>query len=141
MIILSYLSEKPITNRKLAFLCLLFLAFFSLRAYTCSAQDNMKGPFIRHSNNDFEKYGEGKNIFLNFYQKWMSPIKGGNKCPMHPSCSQYSKIAFESLPKYKAYIKSCERLLRCGKELYLYPTIQIDGITRWYDPLVIKRNP
>jgi len=103
----------------------------------CSAQDREQSAPALESKNPLEVYGEGKNSFLNLYQKWISPVKGESKCPMYPSCSQYAKIAFLVLPWYEAYTKSCERLLRCGKELYLYPTIRINGEIRWYDPIAI----
>jgi putative component of membrane protein insertase Oxa1/YidC/SpoIIIJ protein YidD len=119
-------------------LILIIFSFLNLHILQCPAQDRMKGPFKHKSINHLEKYGEGKNTVLDFYQKWISQVKGGNKCPMYPSCSQYAKIAFQVLPWYKAYIKSLERLLRCGNELYLYPTVRIKGNIRWYDPVLIK---
>lgn len=127
-------------TRKYIFCCLMSIIFFNYHILQCSAQDRMKGPFKHKSIDNYEKYGEGENIFLNFYQKWISPVNGGNKCPMHPSCSQYSKIAFQVLPWYKANIKSLERLLRCGNELCLYPRVQINGKIRWYDPVVTKES-
>jgi putative component of membrane protein insertase Oxa1/YidC/SpoIIIJ protein YidD len=133
-------SRKKMRNRFSVRLLPLFLVLFISGAFTVSAQDMMNGPPIPLGNNGMEQYGKGRNTFLNFYQKWISPVKGGNKCPMHPSCSQYSKMAFDGLPKHLAYIRSCERILRCGNELYLYSTIEIDGITRWHDPLIMKRN-
>ncbi len=81
-----------------------------------------------------EIYGSGSNFFLDFYQNFLSPIKGGNTCPMYPSCSQYSKILFRTQPIYQAYIGTLERVLRCGHELYLYPKRKIEGGLRWYDP-------
>jgi len=81
-----------------------------------------------------ESYGSGSNTYLNFYQKYISPVKGGNQCPMYPSCSQYSKILFSSMPVHKAYIGTFERLLQCGRELNFYKPIEIGGLIRWYDP-------
>lgn len=81
-----------------------------------------------------EIYGSGSNVFIDFYQEWLSPIKGGNTCPMYPSCSQYSKILFQTQPIYEAYIGTLERVLRCGHELHLYPKRKVEGGLRWYDP-------
>lgn len=53
---------------------------------------------------------------------------------MHPSCSQYSKILFESHPLHEAYFGTFERILRCGHELYLYPQIEIGKKVYWSDP-------
>lgn len=101
----------------------------------CTAQDRMRGPVQKIPEHPNEVYGSGDNLFFDIYQRWISPIKGGNQCPMYPSCSQYAKIAFHDLPWPVAYVKSFERVLRCGRELYLYPTVRIDGMTRWYDPV------
>jgi putative component of membrane protein insertase Oxa1/YidC/SpoIIIJ protein YidD len=108
---------------------------FSMRSLDCLAKDQMKGPPKSQPTITSEDYGTGHNFLLNAYQNWISPVKGGNTCPMHPACSQYSKISFKIFPWYKAYIISLERLLRCGNELYLYPTIRIHGQTHWYDPV------
>ena len=75
---------------------------------------------------------------LNFYQKWISPVKGGNLCPMYPACSQYAKITFRNLPWYEAYINSLERLLRCGNDLDSYPLIRINSRIYRYDPVIGK---
>ena len=99
----------------------------------------MKGPkkYIHHIMN--EEYGKGDNFVINLYQKWISPVNGTNNCPMYPSCSQYTKLAFQALPWHSAYFKSCERILRCGHELHLYKIIRIEGAYRWYDPLIYKK--
>jgi len=81
-----------------------------------------------------EEYGTGDNAVLSFYQRWISPVKGGNLCPMHPSCSQYGKLLFQSQSALPAYIATCERLLRCGRELYLYKMVGINEGFHWYDP-------
>jgi putative component of membrane protein insertase Oxa1/YidC/SpoIIIJ protein YidD len=98
----------------------------------------MKEPSKPHSREHWEAYGTGKNYFLDIYQKWISPVKGGNTCPMYPSCSQYAKISFQVLPWYKAYTSSLERLLRCGNELQMYPRVRVNGQIRWYDPVITE---
>ena len=133
MIILD--NQKHINYRLVIFFIFSFSTIHVLQSF---AQNRMNGPIKHKSINHLEKYGEGKNTFLDFYQKWISQVKGENKCPMYPSCSQYVKITYQALPWYKAYIKSHERLLRCGNELYLYPTVRINGSLRWYDPVITK---
>ena len=139
----SYKAGEDSMTQKYFFYFRIFLIFiFPTISYidSCLAQDRMRGPSSLKIKNNYEEYGKGNNTFLNIYQKWISPVKGGNKCPMYPSCSQYAKIAFQKLAWYNAYFKSCERILRCGNELYLYRTIQINGIIRWYDPLSDKKS-
>ena len=119
---------------------LIIIAFFIIYILPCLAQDRGYEHPALDAKNCYEEYGDGNNSVLDFYQKWISPVKGENKCPMYPSCSQYAKIAFNVLPWYKAYPLSLERLSRCGNELYLYPTIRLNGKIRWYDPVAIKQS-
>ena len=56
-----------------------------------------------------------KAIFLGlikFYRYFISPLLG-KRCRFHPSCSNYAKEAIETLPTYKALLKTTWRLLRC----------------------------
>lgn len=32
---------------------------------------------------------------IRFYQRYLSPIKGGSTCKFYPTCSQYAKEAIE----------------------------------------------
>lgn len=115
----------------------IIIIVFSFRISSCLGEDKMKGPPGPKSKDHLENYGTGDNSFLNLYQKWISPVKGNNTCPMHPACSQYAKVAFRMLPWYKAYNTSLERLLRCGNDLSFYPLIKIDNEIHWYDPVNI----
>jgi putative component of membrane protein insertase Oxa1/YidC/SpoIIIJ protein YidD len=116
----------------------IIIVILSFHIPSSLGKDNMKGPVKPKSGNQLEIYGSGDNFLLNIYQKWISPVKGGNTCPMYPACSQYAKIAFQVLPWYEAYISSLERMLRCGNDLSIYPVILINGQTHWYDPIIIK---
>ena len=115
----------------------IFLIIFYL-SVCLFAQDKMKAPPKKKSLQSMEKYGTVSNQFLNFYQKWLSPVKGGDTCPMFPSCSQYAKITFDKFPFYQAYPKTIERILRCGHSLYLYKIIRTDKSVRWYDPVKLS---
>jgi hypothetical protein len=95
----------------------------------------MKSPNQKREIHSEDEYGKGDNTILNFYQDWLSPVKGGNSCPMHPSCSQYSKITFTHNSSFKAFALSCERLLRCGHELDLYRPVVVDDMVKYYDPV------
>lgn len=52
---------------------------------------------------------------INLFQKTISKADG-NRCPMYPSCSHYSSQAFERHNPIKAWILTCDRLLRCGRD-------------------------
>lgn len=50
---------------------------------------------------------------IKFYQKFLSPIFPPS-CRFYPSCSEYSKQAFERYNFFKALILSIYRILRCN---------------------------
>ncbi len=80
-----------------------------------------------------EQYGTGDNLFLNLYQNYISPIKGGNTCPMYPSCSQYAKLTFSKDNPALAFVHTCDRLVRCGHDNPSY--IHHPQLNRLYDPV------
>lgn len=89
-------------------------------------------PGILLSEQTTEKYGTGSNALLNLYQKYVSPAKGGNTCPMYPSCSQYAKLAIEKKPAI-GIIQTCDRLTRCGMDGNSYEIHKESG--NLYDPV------
>lgn len=50
-----------------------------------------------------------------FYQRFISPAVG-NRCQMSPSCSAYSKEAFNAHGFFLGWIMTCDRLMRCGRD-------------------------
>jgi putative component of membrane protein insertase Oxa1/YidC/SpoIIIJ protein YidD len=125
-------------NLKFPIIISIIVIILSFSITSCFGKDNMRSPLKPQVKNQLELYGSGDNFLLNIYQTWISPVKGGNTCPMYPACSQYAKIAFQVLPWYEAYTRSLERMLRCGNDLYMYPIIFINGQTHWYDPIIIR---
>jgi uncharacterized protein len=60
---------------------------------------------------------------ISFYQKIISPAVG-NRCQMSPSCSAYSKEAFQAHGFFIGWIMTCDRLMRCGRdETHLSPGV------------------
>jgi len=51
-------------------------------------------------------------FFINIYQKFISPMTS-SKCRFYPSCSNYSKEAFETHNFLKATYLSIKRILKC----------------------------
>ena len=50
--------------------------------------------------------------FINFYQKKISPLKKPS-CVFYPTCSEYSKQAFEKYGVFKGFRMSFRRIIRC----------------------------
>jgi putative component of membrane protein insertase Oxa1/YidC/SpoIIIJ protein YidD len=106
---------------------------FLIAAFTTSAQQDSMLDSSTAGSSASAIYQSGSNTILDFYQKYISPIKGGNTCPMYPSCSQYAKILFEQESPQKAFIDICDRLLRCARDRESYPEIALDGRLYSYD--------
>jgi putative component of membrane protein insertase Oxa1/YidC/SpoIIIJ protein YidD len=81
-----------------------------------------------------EQYGTGNSTLLGFYQQTLSTARGVS-CAMHPSCSQYAKLAFQNYGAVKALALTTDRLMRCGHDLGEYPKTVIDNSLLNYDPL------
>jgi putative component of membrane protein insertase Oxa1/YidC/SpoIIIJ protein YidD len=65
----------------------------------------------------------------------LSAVRSG-ECPMHPSCSEYSRQAVARHGFAKGWIMSMDRLMRCGRdETRLAPRIRINGRWKYYDPV------
>jgi putative membrane protein insertion efficiency factor len=79
-----------------------------------------------------------ENVPLNpikFYQDYISSVDG-NRCPMHPTCSQYCIEAFKKHGTFLGWIMCSDRLMRCGRdENKLSDPVWIDGKKRTYDPV------
>ena len=70
---------------------------------------------------------------IHLFKRHVSPIDG-DRCPMYPSCSQYSLEASNKHGLLMGWIMTCDRLLRCGGDgLKTAPRITVDGRTRCYD--------
>ncbi len=65
----------------------------------------------------------------------LSAVRRGS-CPMHPSCSEYARLALAAHGPIKGWILAMDRLLRCGRDETRYaPIIYIDGQPKFHDPL------
>ena len=72
---------------------------------------------------------------IKFYQDYISSVDG-NRCLMHPTCSQYCIEAFEKHGTFLGWIMCSDRLIRCGRdENKLSDPVWIDGVKRSYDPV------
>jgi len=72
---------------------------------------------------------------VKFYQDHISSVDG-NRCPMHPTCSQYCIEAFKKHGTFLGWIMCSDRLMRCGRdENKLSDPVWIDGKKRTYDPV------
>jgi hypothetical protein len=76
---------------------------------------------------------------IGFYSGPLNHLSGVRRggCPMHPSCSQYSKEAVKRNGFVNGWVMTMDRLLRCGRdELKTAPRVFVDGQWKYYDPVV-----
>lgn len=68
------------------------------------------------------KSSENFISYIGIYQKFLSPIIGGN-CPMYPSCSNFGLQAFTTFQPFTAFALTTDRLMRCNHDLKFYKKI------------------
>jgi len=56
---------------------------------------------------------KGLIALVRFYQKYISPYKGGSCCRFIPTCSQYALEALEKYGALKGSWLAIRRILRC----------------------------
>lgn len=56
---------------------------------------------------------KGLIAVVRFYQKYISPYKGGSCCRFIPTCSQYALEALEKYGALKGSWLAVRRILRC----------------------------
>ena len=69
---------------------------------------------------------------IRIYQNVLSSALGSN-CRMYPSCSNYGIAVFEQKPAIMGFVKTSDRLMRCGNDLGNYKRIILSGETRIKD--------
>ena len=90
-------------------LCLVFFCLVIAPALLAFAQDPDPGEDVLLRE---------ESLFVSpiaFYQRFISPAVG-NRCQMSPSCSAYSKEAFNAHGFFLGWIMTCDRLMRCGRD-------------------------
>lgn len=50
---------------------------------------------------------------IRFYQKFISPLKGGGTCRFHPTCSAYALEAFRKRGFFVGMLLTVSRIFRC----------------------------
>jgi len=96
---------------------IILTVFIFVFATAVTAQDDpMKGPWqgSRVKATRHEGPGDPANagIFLvEFYREYLSPVVG-TRCPMYPSCSQYSIECFRKHGQLMGWVMTWDRLYR-----------------------------
>ncbi len=70
---------------------------------------------------------------LTFYQKVIGPVNGG-RCPMYPTCSQYSVLAIRKHGPIVGIMMTADRLIHESDERKFAPVIRVGSRYRFDDP-------
>jgi len=69
----------------------------------------------------------------------LSAVRAG-ACPMHPSCSEYSRQAISQYGFAAGWVMTMDRLMRCGRdETRRAPKVLVDGQWKFYDPVEVNK--
>lgn len=118
------------------FILFLFFAFFFTPAGSGFAEETPAAKTnSQPSTQSTLNHSHPIFYMLDFYKKFVSEVDG-DRCQMYPSCSTYSREAFQKHGLFIGWIMSCDRLVRCGRdEVKLAPQVWVNGQKRSYDPL------
>lgn len=96
------------------------------------SQGAMKGP-SKHRSLQIKELTTTKSIWIfDIYTQYISPVDG-DRCPMSPSCSEYALKEFAKHGFFLGFIKTTDRLIRCGNDLKKYRHIVIHGRDHFLD--------
>lgn len=71
---------------------------------------------------------------LGIYQNHVSTVDG-DRCPLYPTCSQYSVLAIRKHGPVIGIIMTADRLIHEGDEQQLAPRKKVGNRDRFFDPL------
>jgi len=70
--------------------------------------------------------------FIRFYQNYISPLDG-DRCPMYPTCSQYSIEAIRKHGPFVGYIMTADRLMHEADEKHCTELMRVGNRYRYPD--------
>ena len=71
---------------------------------------------------------------LSFYQTTIGPTVSG-RCPMYPTCSQYSVQAIKEHGPVIGIVMTADRLIHEHDEMYFAPLVKVGSRYRYSDPV------
>jgi len=121
--------------KKIWYFVIFFIVLAALYGSVLAGQDVKIDDHQQFSDEAEKNLGNVSLYPIKFYQDYISSVDG-NRCPMHPTCSQYCIEAFKKHGTFLGWIMCSDRLMRCGRdENKLSDPVWIDGKKRTYDPV------
>lgn len=121
--------------KKTSGLIIFFIILGLIWENSFAGQELKVDEYPKVSNRAEEKHTDPLLFPIKFYRDFISSADG-NRCPMHPTCSQYCNEAFAKHGYIMGWIMCSDRLLRCGRdETKLSDPVWIDNVKHSYDPV------
>ena len=93
--------------------------FYSTQCIGQEQEERVDGQILTtgqtYFNKSLKKKETATNDYINFYQKYISGIRG-QSCPMYPSCSNYGLKVFGETNFISAFAMMSDRIIRCGHD-------------------------
>jgi hypothetical protein len=135
-------------NRLIVFIFLFFLITMYGNLPAFAGEDPFREPWGEESfmerNSKNEAIGEraGDESILNlafmkgvkFFRDVISPVDG-DRCPMYPTCSEYSIQALRKHGPFLGFVMIADRLIHEKDEMKYAPRVMVNGTWRYYDPV------
>ena len=137
---LSYYQNRNMKIIRILLIIIIFSLFPRFVELSISNDDPFKGPWGKNTKTTSQIKKTTINPLkhlVGFYKDYISPIDG-SRCPMYPSCSQYSIECFEKHGLIIGWLMTCDRLFHEADEMEQTPMILINNRFRFFDP--VKNN-
>ena len=115
-----------------------FSLLFLFAGIAASDDGPFKGPWEKHTDRRSPQIQSSAlnplKYIVRFYRDYISPIDG-DRCPMYPTCSQYSIECFEKHGLIIGWLMTWDRLFHEADEMKRAPLVWVHDYYRFYDPL------
>ncbi len=99
-----------------------------------TAADTELSPSKQTSPTEYSIAGTPFIWLVKFYQKFISPVDG-DRCPMYPTCSQYSIQAMHKHGPVIGIVMTADRLMHEADERDFVPARKVGSRYRFIDPV------
>ena len=116
----------------------MFSFLFLFARIAASGDDPFRGPWGKNTRNTLflarEQSLNPLKSLVKIFRDHISPIDG-DRCPMYPTCAQYSIECFEKHGLIIGWLMTCDRLFHEADEMKQATMIRVYGSYRFYDPV------
>ena len=134
----------PDKERREVIILGLFVIFvcctLSVAGSALGSNSKMKGPGSANHPHEAARRTETSSVeiaflgAIKFYQNWISPIGGRDRCGFRPTCSAYGYRSIEAQGPVTGLLMTADRLIRCNIWKQSSPDYMLLPNGKLYDP-------